>query len=329
MAFIWPRMLLLLLLVPLGIVLYTRQQQRRRRLAASYAGFGVPLATRRRHVPPALFLAGLTILLVALARPQTTVSLPRIEGTVILAFDVSGSMAATDLQLTRMEAAKVAARAFVERQPATVRIGVVAFSDSGFATSAPTNDQAVILDAINRLTPQRGTSLGQGIQTALNTIASDAGQGPLLYSNRAPGTAPTPTPVPKGTHIPAVIVMLTDGENNANPDPLAVAQMAADRGIRIYTVGIGSPGGTTLKVNGFTVRTHLDEDLLKQIAQVTDATYYNAASTQDLRSIYDTLDPELVIKPVKTEVTAVLAGASMMILLLGAAYSVLVFGRFL
>ena len=147
-------------------------------MAASYGSLGLvqEAAGRqlgaRRHIPPALFLAGLTILMVALARPQTVVSLPRVEGTVILAFDVSGSMAAEDLKPTRMEAAKAAARDFVQRQPRSVQIGVVAFSDSGFAVQAPTNDQEAILAAINRLTPQRGTSLGQGILASLNTIAA-------------------------------------------------------------------------------------------------------------------------------------------------------------
>ena len=125
----------------------------------------------RRHIPPALFLAGLTILIVALARPQTVVSLPRVEGTVILAFDVSGSMAADDMKPTRMEAAKAAARDFVQRQPPSVQIGVVAFSDNGFSVQVPTNDQDAILAAINRLTPQRGTSLANGIRASLNAIA--------------------------------------------------------------------------------------------------------------------------------------------------------------
>ena len=129
---------------------------------------------RRRHIPPAFFLAGLTILLIALARPQMVVSLPRLEGTVILAFDVSGSMAADDLKPTRMEAAKAAAQAFVARQPPTVQIGVVSFSDSGFAVQAPTNEQETILAAINRLRPERGTSLAHGILTALNTICHRA-----------------------------------------------------------------------------------------------------------------------------------------------------------
>jgi Ca-activated chloride channel family protein len=333
MSFIWPQMLVLLVLLPLFVGLYMRLQQRRRRLVASYGSLGLAQASAghrlgaRRHIPPALFLAGLTILIVALARPQTVVSLPRVEGTVILAFDVSGSMAAGDLKPTRMEAAKAAARDFVQRQPRTVKIGVVAFSDSGFATQAPTNDQDVILAALNRLTPQRGTSLGHGVQAALNAIAAETRQGPRLYSNLAATATPAPTPVPKGTYTSAAIVLLTDGENNESPDPLAAAQTAADRGVRIYTVGIGSAAGTTLHVNGFTVRTRLDEATLQRIAQLTGGTYYNAENQQDLHTIYDHLNPPLVIKPEKTEVTSMFAGASMLVLLIGGTCSLLWFSR--
>ena len=333
MSFIWPQMLVLLVLLPLFVGLYLRLQQRRRRLVASYGSLGLVQAAAgrglraRRHVPPALFLAGLTILIVALARPQTVVSLPRVEGTVILAFDVSGSMAADDLKPTRMEAAKAAARDFVQRQPRTVKIGVVAFSDSGFATQAPTNDQDTILAALNRLTPQRGTSLAHGIQAALNAIAAETSPGPRLYSNLAATATPTPTPVPKGTYTSAAIVLLTDGENNESPDPLAAAQTAADRGIRIYTVGIGSTAGTTLHVNGFTVHTQLDEATLQRIAELTGGTYYNAENQQDLRTIYDHLNPQLVIKPEKTEVTSMFAGVSMLVLLIGGTFSLLWFSR--
>src|SRR5512136_1447270 len=177
MSFIWPVMFVLLLLIPLCVVLYIRMQRRRQRLAASYASFGLgqQAAGRRpgarRHIPIIVFLIGLTILIVALARPQTVVSLPRIEGTVILAFDVSDSMAADDLKPTRLEAAKVAARDFVDKQPLTVQIGVVAFSDSAFSVQAPTYDRTAIMAAINRLVPTRGTSLATGILTSLNTIA--------------------------------------------------------------------------------------------------------------------------------------------------------------
>lgn len=333
MSFIWPAMLVLLLLVPLGVALYVMLQRRRRQLAARYGSLGLVQAAAgrqlgvRRHIPPALFLAGLTVLLVALARPQTLVSLPRAEGTVILAFDVSGSMAADDLKPTRMEAAKAAARDFVEHQPRTVQIGVVAFSDNGFAVQVPTNDQEAILAAINRLTPQSGTSLGQGILASLNVIAAGNGQAARLYSNLGPTAIPTPAPVPKGSDTSNVIVLLTDGENNESPDPREAAQTAADRGVRIYTVGIGSAAGTTLHVNGFTVHTQLDEAALEQIAQLTEGAYYNADNQQDLDTIYENLDLQLVVKPEKTEVTALFAGAGILALLIGGILSMLWFSR--
>jgi len=330
-------MLVLLLLVPLFVVLYVRLQRRRRQNAANYGSLGLVQTASgtarrravgaRRHIPPGLFLIGLTNLLIALARPQTVVSLPRVEGTVILAFDVSGSMAADDLKPTRMEAAKAAARDFVQRQPRTIQIGVVAFSDSGLAVQAPTNDQEAILASINRLAPARGTSLGQGILASLNTIAAATDETPRLYTNRTPTPALTPTAVPKGTDTSAVIVLLTDGENNENPNPLAVAQAAAERGVRIYTVGIGSAAGTTLHVNGFTVHTRLDEAMLQQIAQLTEGAYYSAENQQDLQTIYENLDLQFVIKPEKTEVTALFAGVGVIALLIGGICSLLWFSR--
>ncbi len=334
MSFIWPLMLLLLLLIPLFVGLYVQMQQRRRRFAASYGSLGLVQGAMgrglgvRRHIPPTLFLLSLTILIVALARPQTVVSLPRVEGTLILAFDVSGSMAADDMQPTRMEAAKAAARDFVQRQPPSVLIGVIAFSDNGFSVQAPTNDQEAILASINRLTPQRGTSLANGILASLNTIAvADTETIPEHYSNLTPTPTLTPTPMPKGTYTPAVIVLLSDGENNERPDPLAAAQAAADRGVRIYTVGIGSAAGAILHIEGFTVHTQLNEALLQQIALLTDGVYYNAENEQGLRTIYDNLDPQLVIKSEKMEVTSILAGVSIFVLLLGGTLSLLWFSR--
>jgi Ca-activated chloride channel homolog len=303
-------------------------------LVARYGNLGlVQGASGRRlgargYIPPVFFLLALTILIVALARPQTVVSLPRLEGKVILAFDVSGSMAADDLKPTRMEAAKTAARQFVQNQPSTVQIGVVSFSDGGFSTQSPTNDQDAVLTAINRLTVQRGTSLAHGIEASLNAIAAGSEQPPLSLSiNRTQTPSPTPTPVPKGTYISAVIVLLTDGENNQSPDPLSVAQTAADRGVRIYTVGVGSTAGATLHINGFTVRSRLDEDTLRQISQLTGGTYYNAENEDDLRAIYDHLDPQLVIKPQKTEVTSLFAGAGILVLMIGGTLSLLWLGR--
>ena len=197
----------MLLLLPL-LALYIRVQRRRRDLIARYGSMGLVQAGGRapgwrRHLPSVLFLLALALLLFALARPQTTVSLPRVEGIVILAFDVSGSMAADDLKPTRMEAAKVAARAFVQRQPPTVQIGVVSFSDGGIEVQPPTNDQAQILAAINRLAPARGTSLSNGILASLNAITTANGrQAPSLYTNRTPAPTAVPTVVPKGTYTP-------------------------------------------------------------------------------------------------------------------------------
>lgn len=332
MFFLWPFMLFALILVPILIGFYLRLQHRRRKIARSFGslGFGataVPQPGLRRHIPPFLFLIGLIVLITALARPQTVVSLPRIEGTVVLAFDVSGSMAADDMKPNRMEAAKAAAREFVNRQPGTVQIGVTAFSDNGFSIQVPTNDRDAVLAAINRMTPQHGTSLAHGILASLNTISSSTNPAPLTYSNLTPAPTPSPTPVPQGTYTSGVIVLLTDGDNNEPPDPLAAAQTAADRGVRIYTVGLGSPTGTTLHINGFNVRTQLDETILQQISQTTGGAYYNAANEEDLTRIYDNLRPQLIIKAANTEVTSLFSGASILILLIGGALSLFWFNR--
>ena len=333
MSFIWPPMLLAVALVPLGILLYRALEGRRRRaMARGGLGVGQGMARRpggvRARIPAVLFIAGLTVLLVALARPTAAVDLPREEGTVILAFDVSGSMAADDLKPTRMEAAKAATQDFVERQPPGVVIGVVAFSDAGLSVQAPTNDQATVLAAIKRLTPERGTSLGQGIRAALSTIAT-AENGPVTnyYSNRSPAPTATPAPVPPGSHTSAVIVLLTDGENTQPPDPGAAAQAAADEGVRIYTVGIGSAAGTTLDVDGFKVHTQLDAATLQHISEVTGGTYYAAADEQDLHKVYDELDTRLVVKPQMIEVTSLFAGASVLLLVVGGVFSLLWLGR--
>jgi Ca-activated chloride channel family protein len=220
-----------------------------------------------------------------------------------------------------MEAARVAATSFVERQPRTIRLGVVAFSDSGIAVQTPTDDREAVLAAIGRLTPQRGTSLGQGILAALTTLtASDEPPG-RLYSNL------TPTPTPVRLRTSAAIVLLTDGENNESPDPLAVAQAAAEQGVRIYTVGVGSASGATLKLDGFSVHTQLNEPMLQDIARITEGSYFSAASQQDLQAIYESLDLQFVIRPEPMEITALLAGAGLLCLLIGGALSLLWFGR--
>ena len=336
MSFIWPPLLATLFLVPLGLLLYAYLDVRRRRRLAAYGGAGLAQTVTRRpgirgRFPAVLLILGLSAISLAMARPQAVLSLPRQDGTVILAFDVSASMAATDLQPTRIAAAKAAAKDFVAKQPTSINIGVVAFSDSGIQVQQPTNDQASVISAIDRLTPERGTSVAEGILASLKVIAI-AEAGPYAnnyYSNASPASTPTPTPtpVPAGTHAPAAIVLLSDGENNESPDPMAAAQAAANQGVRIYTVGLGSAAGSTVTVNGFQLHTQLDEATLQQISQVTDGTYYNATDAQQLRSIYDNLDTGLVLQPQMTEITSIFAGAGLLLLIAGALTSLYWLGR--
>ena len=332
MSFIWPALLWSLVTIPLLVLLYLRMQKRRSQYAVRYGSLGLVQQASgrgvgsRRHIPAILFLLGLTILFVALARPQMVLGLPKVEGIVILAFDVSGSMSAEDFEPTRLEAAKIVAKDFVSRQPSTVQVGVVAFSESGFSVELPSNDQAAILASIDRLKPQRGTSLASGIIVSLNTIATLTGQDPILSADQQSEAAPTPAQKPVAENS-AVIVLLTDGENNVNPDPLAAAQLAADRGVRIHTIAVGSVEGVTLEVNGFTVHTKVDEATLQQIAGITEGQYFNAETEEDLETIYKSIEPHLVIEQDETEVTAVFAGLSILILLVGGMLSLLWFSH--
>ena len=334
MSFVWPTLLLTLFCVPLLVLLYMRMQQRRRKFAAQYRGLGLVHNVKgespgmRRHIPALIFLTGITLLLISMARPQATVSLPRIEGTVILTFDVSGSMAADDLKPTRMEAAKAAALDFVDNQPASVLIGVVAFSDGGISVQAPTENRDETAATIERLVPRRGTSVGNGMLVALNTIAVSAGDPPILNtSTLSSGESATPVPAPQGWYTSAVIVLLTDGENNQDPDPVAAADLAADLGVRIYTVGIGTPAGAMITVEGFTVLSQLNEPMLQYIADTTGGAYYNAGNEEDLRRIYNDLEPKLSIKREEMEITSILAGIGMLVFLIGGAISLLWFGH--
>ncbi|GIV78286.1 MAG: hypothetical protein KatS3mg050_2680 [Litorilinea sp.] len=333
MTFIWPYLLTSLLAVPALAFYYMRIQRRREQILAARGALGLVQTAQgqrpgwRRHLPYGLFLLGVTLLCIGLARPEAELSLPRLEGIVMLAFDVSGSMAADDLQPSRMEAARAAAIEFVERQPATVQIGVVAFSESGFTVQPPTTDRAAVLATLHRLQPERGTSLASGILTALNTIFATPEPSGAVYSNLTPTPVPTPTPAPPGSYRSAVIVLLTDGENTAPPDPLESAQIAADRGVRIYTIGIGSSAGTTIEVEGLLFHTRLDEAMLQAIAEMTQGEYYNAQDEEELSAIYESLDLQLVTRPDRTELTFLFAGAAMLMILSGGALSMLWFGR--
>jgi Ca-activated chloride channel homolog len=333
MSFAWPWLLLLLALIPAGLGLLLVVDGRRIRQAAQFghlrlgATIAAPRVRFRRRIVAAFFLAGLATLILAMARPQSVVSLPVSEGTVILAFDVSGSMAADDLKPNRMEAAKAAARDFVNRQPDSVVIGVVAFSETGFSVQAPSNNRDTVIAAINRLSPQRGTSVGRGIIDSLQAIAKsleDPASG--YYTNRTDPLA-SPPPIPPGALSSASIVLLTDGENNERPDPLLAASLAAELGVRIYPIGIGSPEGATITIEGFTVRSRLDPELLGQIAALSGGQYFTADSRAELQTIYDEIDPNLILKPQTMELTAIVGGLGLLLLVIGGLSSLTWNGR--
>lgn len=330
MTFIWSGMLWSLLFIPLLILLYLRMQKRRTQIALRYGSLGLVQQSStvnvRRHIPALLFLLGLLILLIALARPQMVLGLPNREGIVILAFDVSGSMAAEDFEPNRLEAAKQVAIEFVQRQPSTVKVGVVAFSEGGFSVQLPSNDQATIVEAIKRLTPQRGTSLANGIVVSLNTIANVTGQAPIMGFNEA-NVPPLLVPAEPIENESAVIVLLTDGENNMEPDPVEAARFAYERGVRVHTIAIGSVEGTTVTVNGVTVFTQVNEVVMQQISDLTGGLYFNAQTEEELAEVYESIEPNFVFDPEETEITAVFAGVSVLILLIGGILSLLWFSR--
>ena len=326
MTLAWPWMLLTLSAIPLLVMGYRRLLRRRaaRRSELAAVGLVAPGAVSsggRRHVAPAVLLVALGLLFVALARPEATVASARREGTIVLAFDVSASMGATDLAPSRIQAAKSAARAFVERQPASIRLGVVAFAESGVITQQPTTDRDAVLAAIDRLTPQGGTALGRGIQTALSLIA-----GKTVELNQANGGVEAQGQ-DLGFHGSAAVILLSDGENTTDPDPIEVAQLASTAGVRVYPVGLGSPRGTVLQIDGFQVATALNEPVLRQIASTTDGQYFAAADEQALARVYRSIDPVWTVQARHTEVTALFAGAAALLLLIGVGLSFAWYGR--
>jgi Ca-activated chloride channel family protein len=292
MTYLWPEMLWLLLLVPALFGAYLLLLRRKNKAALRYASLSLVKEALgagqrfRRHVPPLLFLMALALMLFAVARPSAVVTLPSQHETVILAMDVSGSMRATDVKPSRMVAAQEAARAFVAEQPKTTRIGVVAFAATASVVQSPTHSREDILGAIDRFTLQRGTAVGSGILVSLKTIFPDVEFDLRLSNPRGPAQKsapldpakgpdkPPPKPVPAGSYSGAAIILLTDGQTTTGPDPIESARMAADRGVRVYTVGIGTASGEIIGAEGWSFRVRLDEEALKTIANLTRAEYF-------------------------------------------------------
>ena len=345
MKFLWPETLWLLFALPVLVAGYGVLLRRRKKVALRYASLSIVKEAMgagqsvRRHVPPLLTLLALTTMFFAVSRPVAVVTLPSQHETVILAMDVSGSMRATDVQPNRLAASQAAAKAFVAEQPPTTRIGVVEFAATASLVQTPTRNREDIIASIDRFQLQRGTAIGSGIIVSLATLFPNAGidVSKLIYGRYArrsnlldPAREAEKKdfkPVPPGSYSSGAIILLTDGQRTTGPDSLEAARMAADRGVRIFTVGIGTKGGETIGFEGWSMRVRLDEETLKNIANVTRGEYFYAGNATDLVKVYKTLNSRLVLEKKETEITALLSAAAAVMVLLAAALSLLWFNR--
>ena len=327
MSFIWPAMLVTLLLVPVAALAYLAVQRRRGARAHALAGSGLvtigsPAALgRRRHLPFFVFLTGFVLLAVSFARPQVALAVPQLSGTVVLAVDVSNSMEAEDIEPTRLAAAQAAAKEFVQRQPAGVSIALVAFGSGTQVAAAPTEDREEVLAAIDRLSTGGGTEIGTGLLAALNLIVDT----PItLTPEQIQGDLGD---VDIGYFPSAAIVLASDGEATGGADPSAVADLAAAAGVKITTVGIGSAEGAVVEVDGFQVATALDEDMLRSIAELSGGQYFRAQDAATLAQVYDGLDMRWEANAEEVEVTGLFSLAAIVLFLVGAVLSMRLLGR--
>lgn len=329
MGLLWPGFLLLLGLIPLLVGLYIWMLRRRRRFAVRYSSLAlvrevIPHQSRlRRHLPFALFLPALASLVVALGRPVATVHVPTGQTTVVLAIDVSWSMCSTDIQPNRLEAAEAAALSFVERQKSNTQIGIVAFAGFAVLIQPPTSDQEALQAAIESLTTARRTAIGSGILTSLDAIAEVNEEVAPIASDAEFGAQPAA--VPDGAFAPDIIVLLSDGANNAGPSPLRAAQQAVDRGVRVYTIGFGTENGSVMdcggqfqdgggrqfggypQFGGGGFRRGIDEETLQRIAAMTGGEYYSATSAGELQSVFQNLPIHLSTRLETTEISVAFA----------------------
>ena len=341
-------MLWLLAAVPLLVAAYLWLLARRKKAVLRYASLGLVKDAMtagqqiRRHIPPLLFLLALVLMIAAVARPAAVITMPNQKRLIVLAMDVSGSMRATDVKPNRITAAQEAARAFVTEVPKSVRVAIVSFAGTAAVVQQPTENRDDLLGAIERFQLQRGTAIGSGIIVSLATIFPDAGidVSELIYgAGGGPRALPGEQvrkqekrefkPVAPGSYDSAAIILLTDGQRTTGPDSVQAAKMAAERGVRVYTVGIGTPEGEIMSFEGWSMRVRLDAETLKQIADLTQGEYFYAGTATDLKKVYETLSTRLVLEKKETEITALFTGAAAALAVLAALLSLLWFSRIL
>lgn len=342
MSFVWPNLLWLLLALPALVLSYLWLLQRRKKNTVRFASLALVKQAAgagpgwRRHLPPALMLAAVATLIVASARPTAVITLPSQQETVILAMDVSGSMRATDVQPSRLVAAQEAAKAFVRELPRSVRVGIVSFAGTAAVVQPPTENRVDAIAAIDRFQLQRATAIGSGIVLSLATLFPDAGIDLSQVTGArvmppGPGERPSlePPPVAPGSYLSGAIILLTDGQRTTGPDPIEAAKMAANRGVKVYTVGIGTKDGEIIGFEGWSMRVRLDEETLKNIASLTRAEYFYAGTAQDLKKVYRSLNTRLVVEKKETEIAGLFAAAAAVLVMAAAGLSVAWFGRVL
>ena len=350
MTFLWPEMLWLLATVPLLVGIYVLALRRKKKHAVRYASLSLvreaigPGQRFRRHVPPLLFLLAMIATIVGIARPTAVVTLPSEQRIIVMALDVSLSMRATDVEPTRFVAAKEAAKAFVQEQPRDVRIAIVSFAGTASVVQSPTQNRDDLVEAIDRLELQRHTAIGSAIIVSLAALFPDDG---IDLESILFGARPSPdggrvgpidkrkpeqekkafTPVPPGSNSSAAIILLTDGRRTTGPDPLDAARMAAERGVRVYTVGFGTKEGSSVAIDGWSIYMRFDEETLRGIADLTRAEYFHAASSSDLKKVYETLNAKFVLERKETEITALAIAVAAVLAVASGVLSILWFSR--
>jgi Ca-activated chloride channel family protein len=349
MTFLWPKMLLFLLLVPALVAGYW-WLLRRRRTGVRYASLTLiraalgPGTKYRRHVPPALFILSLTVAILAMARPTAVVTLPSEERTIIMVIDVSLSMKATDVEPNRLAAAQVAAKSFISNQPKDVKIGLVEFAGTASISQPPTHNRDDLIAAVDRLDVQRHTAIGSAIIVAMAALFPDAGydvatfvppggsvrdkqRGASLDKKDEKPKAAAATPMPPGSYQHGAIIMLTDGRRTIGPDPLDAARMAAERGVRIFTLGLGTSEGGMAGFEGMSIYMRFDEETLRGIADITKGEFFAASSAEQLKNVYNKLNAEYVLERKQTEISAIVTSIAALLLLLAGILSVRWFHR--
>jgi Ca-activated chloride channel homolog len=347
LTFLWPQLLWLLLAVPLLVLLYLWLLRRKKKLALRYASLSIvkdALGTSqsvRRHIPPVLFLLAITAMLFAASRPFAVVSLPMTQETIILAMDVSGSMRATDVKPNRLVASQNAAKAFLAELPRNVKVGIVAFAGSAQVVQPPTLSREDLVAAIDKFQMQRATAIGSAIVVSLAELFPKEGidLSAITYGNQRPrgvaiDQAPKAekkefVPVAPGSYGSAAIILLTDGQRTTGVDTMEASKMAADRGVRVYTVGVGTVDGETIGFEGWSMRVRLDEATLKAVATQTQGEYFYAGNAETLTKVYEKLSSRLTMEKKETEISGLMALLAAALAIASASLSLLWFNRIL